>query len=99
MKALERPKINVNTLVKPKKDLNLLNRLNFCYYTEGTYSLFFLLIIVRRHFSAQTFFIFLLPPIMLDSAYSLHDRNFVDNIGTILLFAVVGTLINTVLIG
>ena len=52
-----------------------------------------------RHFSAQTFFIFLLPPIMLDSAYSLHDRNFVDNIGTILLFAVVGTLLNTFLIG
>ena len=52
-----------------------------------------------RHFSARTFFIFLLPPIMLDSAYSLHDRNFIDNLGTILLFAVVGTLINTFLMG
>ena len=36
---------------------------------------------------------------MLDSAYSLNDRVFFDNIGTILLYAVLGTLMNFFLIG
>lgn len=50
-------------------------------------------------FSADTFFLFLLPPIILESAYSLHDSAFFSNIGTILLFAVLGTIINVFTIG
>lgn len=50
-------------------------------------------------FESRAFFLFLLPPIMLESAYSLHDRAFADNIGTILLYAVVGTLISCFTIG
>ena len=44
-------------------------------------------------------YIFLLNRIVLDSAYSLNDRVFYHNLGTILLYAVVGTLMNFVLIG
>ncbi len=36
---------------------------------------------------------------MLDSAYSLNDRVFFNNLGTILLYAVVGTLMNFFMIG
>lgn len=50
-------------------------------------------------FSPDTFFLFLLPPIILESAYSLHDSAFFSNIGTILLFAVLGTVINAFTIG
>lgn len=46
-----------------------------------------------------TFFLILMPPIILDAGYFLPIRPFFDNIGTILLFAVVGTLLNTVWIG
>ena len=35
----------------------------------------------------------------MEAAYSLYDRAFFDNIGTILLMAVVGTMINFMLIG
>ena len=34
-----------------------------------------------RSFSPKVFFLYLLPPIMLDSAYCLHDKHFLDNIG------------------
>nr|XP_006819593.1 PREDICTED: Na(+)/H(+) exchanger protein 7-like [Saccoglossus kowalevskii] len=50
-------------------------------------------------FSAKTFFLLLLPPCVLESAYSLYDRTFIDNLGKILLYAVVGTLLNCFLIG
>ncbi|RCN37308.1 sodium/hydrogen exchanger 3 domain protein [Ancylostoma caninum] len=50
-------------------------------------------------FNSKTFFFFLLPPIILESAYSLRDRAFLENIGTIILYAVVGTVLNIVLIG
>ncbi|XP_055330823.1 Na(+)/H(+) exchanger beta-like [Paramacrobiotus metropolitanus] len=50
-------------------------------------------------FSARTFFLFLLPPVMLESAYSLHDREFVNNLGTILTYAVFGTVFNAFTIG
>ncbi|KAG0726644.1 Sodium/hydrogen exchanger 2 [Chionoecetes opilio] len=37
--------------------------------------------------------------IVLDAAYSLHDRAFFDNLGTVLVYAVIGTLINMAAIG
>ncbi|XP_064638155.1 Na(+)/H(+) exchanger beta-like [Lineus longissimus] len=54
---------------------------------------------LNRVFTPTTFFLYLLPPIILESAYSLHDRTFVDNLGSILLFAVVGTVLNWAIIG
>ncbi|CAD6185332.1 unnamed protein product [Caenorhabditis auriculariae] len=50
-------------------------------------------------FNSKTFFFFLLPPIILESAYSLKDRAFIENFGTIVLYAVVGTVLNIALIG
>lgn len=51
------------------------------------------------HFTSDMFFFILLPPIVLESAYSLHDRAFFDNLGTVLVFALVGTLFNIATIG
>lgn len=50
-------------------------------------------------FKSDDFLFILLPPIILESAYSLHDKAFFHNFKTILLYAVVGTLINVFLIG
>ncbi|QQP56190.1 Sodium/hydrogen exchanger, partial [Caligus rogercresseyi] len=50
-------------------------------------------------FTIDLFFKILLPPIILDSAYSLYDRDFFSNLGSIILFAVVGTIINAFAIG
>ncbi|KAG8183644.1 hypothetical protein JTE90_005631 [Oedothorax gibbosus] len=50
-------------------------------------------------FTPKAFFLFLLPPIVLESAYSLHDRAFFSNLGTIILYAVVGTILNCFIIG
>ncbi|XP_032229676.1 Na(+)/H(+) exchanger beta isoform X2 [Nematostella vectensis] len=50
-------------------------------------------------FSSDIFFLFMLPPIVLEAGYFLQDRAFFDNIGTILLFAVVGTLFNAFTVG
>ncbi|KAM7541981.1 hypothetical protein Aperf_G00000000909 [Anoplocephala perfoliata] len=45
------------------------------------------------------FFYILLPPIILESAYSLFNRTFADYFVPIMLFAVVGTVLNFLLIG
>ena len=37
----------------------------------------------------RIFFDFLLPPIILEAAYSLYNKAFFDNLGTILLYALV----------
>ena len=52
-------------------------------------------------FDPETFFHFLLPPIILYAGYSLereHGHVFFSNIGTILALAVVGTLVSTCLV-
>ncbi|XP_076868579.1 sodium/hydrogen exchanger 1 [Brachyhypopomus gauderio] len=48
---------------------------------------------------SKLFFLFLLPPIILDAGYFLPIRPFSENLGTILMFAVVGTLWNSFFIG
>ncbi|GFO48983.1 sodium/hydrogen exchanger [Plakobranchus ocellatus] len=50
-------------------------------------------------FEPHEFFVYLLPPIILEAAYSLHDRTVLENIGSILLFAVLGTVLASVFIG
>ncbi|PVD20438.1 hypothetical protein C0Q70_18593 [Pomacea canaliculata] len=49
--------------------------------------------------NANTFFLFVLPPIIYDAGYHMPLRAFFNNLGTILLLAIVNTLWNTVAIG
>uniref|UniRef100_A0AAY4BUR8 Sodium/hydrogen exchanger n=1 Tax=Denticeps clupeoides TaxID=299321 RepID=A0AAY4BUR8_9TELE len=49
--------------------------------------------------SYNLFFLCLLPPIILDAGYFLPMRPFSENVGTILVFAVVGTLWNAFFMG
>ena len=48
-----------------------------------------------HHLDPDTFFLYMLPPIILDAGYFMPNRLFFDNLGTILLLAVVGTIFNT----
>ncbi|KAI9561928.1 hypothetical protein GHT06_012890 [Daphnia sinensis] len=50
-------------------------------------------------FTPKLFFFILLPPIILEASYSLYDRAFADNTGTVLFYAVLGTIFNTFVIG
>ena len=45
-------------------------------------------------FTSFFFFNVLLPPIVLDSAYSLYDRDFIDNLGSVIVYAIIGTIFN-----
>lgn len=45
------------------------------------------------------FFLFMLPPIILDAGYFMPNRLFFDHLGTILLMAIVGTIWNMLTIG
>ncbi|EFX85592.1 hypothetical protein DAPPUDRAFT_300379 [Daphnia pulex] len=49
--------------------------------------------------SSTIFFFCMLPPIILDAGYFMPNRLFFDHFGTILLFAVVGTIFNAICIG
>jgi len=54
---------------------------------------------VFPQFTPDIFFYLLLPPIILEAAYSLYDKAFFDNISTILVMAVIGTAFNFLAIG
>ena len=50
-------------------------------------------------FDPQLFFFLLLPPIIFEAGYSLKKKDFFANFWTISLFAVLGTIVSTLVIG
>lgn len=50
-------------------------------------------------FDSDTFFLYLLPPIVLDAGWCMPPRHFFENFGLILAFAIFGTIINSFGIG
>lgn len=50
-------------------------------------------------FDPEVFFFLLLPPIIFEAAYSLKIKDFISNFWTISLYAVMGTIISTFVIG
>ena len=49
--------------------------------------------------TSELFFQYLLPPIIFDAGYFINSHSFFNNIGTILLYAIIGTIANTFLVG
>ena len=49
-------------------------------------------------FKPEVFFFILLPPIIFEAGYTLNKKGFFSNFTTIMMFAVVGTLISTFII-
>eukprot|EP01028_Stygiella_incarcerata_P010372 TRINITY_DN5340_c0_g1_i2.p1 TRINITY_DN5340_c0_g1~~TRINITY_DN5340_c0_g1_i2.p1 ORF type:complete len:1067 (-),score=291.18 TRINITY_DN5340_c0_g1_i2:986-4186(-) len=64
----------------------------------------FFTIIVGIHseavrFNAELFFLFLIPPIIVEAGYFLHKNAFFSNFGLIIIQAFIGTLLNSLLMG
>lgn len=53
----------------------------------------------REAFNPTVFFIVLLPPIIFESGYNLHKGNFFHNLGSILVFAILGTVVSALVVG
>uniref|UniRef100_A0AAQ5X8X3 Sodium/hydrogen exchanger n=1 Tax=Amphiprion ocellaris TaxID=80972 RepID=A0AAQ5X8X3_AMPOC len=67
--------------------VHTLSILEMCFFNE------------EEMFRPNMFFLLLLPPIIFESGYSLHKGNFFQNIGSITLFAVIGTAISAFIVG
>lgn len=50
-------------------------------------------------FKPQIFFLILIPPIMFEAGFSLNRTDFFGNIRTILIFAVIGTMLTAIIFG
>lgn len=54
---------------------------------------------VTISFTSHTFFLYILPPIVFESGYYMPKMKFFDNLSTILLFSIPGTLMNALGVG
>jgi sodium/hydrogen exchanger 8 len=50
-------------------------------------------------FDAMLFFFILLPPIVFEAGYTLDRQAFFSNIGSIMVYAVIGTSLSTIIVG
>ena len=50
----------------------------------------------EKYFTPHIFFVIILPPIVFDAGFFMPKAPFFDNIGTILTYAIVGTLFNSI---
>lgn len=53
----------------------------------------------RLVFSPNVFFFILLPPIIFEAGYTLEKKPFFRNLGSIMTYAIFGTLVSTILFG
>ncbi|CAD5227427.1 unnamed protein product [Bursaphelenchus xylophilus] len=51
------------------------------------------------YMDSKVFFLYLLPPIIFDAGYFMPNRLLFENFGSVMMFAVIGTIWNTITIG